>query len=253
MAGNHAFDSKFIKGHNKTGGTEGGACLNRHISGVTASSCSHRWQAWNRAKDSDSSWYEVYSEIQVKNLRTLPGWSRVSNGDDWSLTHGKNFQKKCRDPYHHNGHHILPNAVLNGCLEEASKDGGPQLKILVRAGLLKAKYNLNHKNNMIILPLNRRVGWALDLPIHLAKDARAHEEYSAAVRERVSTVIQEYANALKSGAKPEEHEPSPADFSRASLEDISEGMRDAIRAWGKKKPGAPVDDIERAVIGQYLP
>lgn len=251
MAGKHAFDSKFLKAHVKTGGTEGGACLNRHISGVTRSSCSHRWQAWNRAKDADSSWYNL-SETRVKNLRAKPGWGRISRGNNWGLSHGTNFQKKCRNPYHHNAHHILPNAVLNGCIDKASKAGGPRLKILVRAGILKAKYNLNHKHNMIILPLDQRVGWALKLPIHLEKGARAHEEYSAAVRVRVNKVIQKYAKALKSAADPKKHDASPADFSRSALEDISKGMRSAIRAWGMLRKGAPVDEIEKALIGQYL-
>jgi hypothetical protein len=216
----HLYDKKILKKHVRTGSTEGGACLNRHISGVTVSSCSHRWQAKMRASEpTDSGWYNwpAYDGAAPKGA-----WDVSASMSD------KNFSESFSVPYVHNGHHILPNAVLNECIDEATTRDA-RLRDLVRIGLLDGKYNLNHKLNMIILPKERYVSDALKLPRHLHYNQMKHAAYSRKVKARVLEVIDAYQKQIKlENCK----EAPDVDFDRKTLETISNTMRVAIRAWG---------------------
>jgi hypothetical protein len=216
----HLYDKKILKKHNRTGSTEGGACLNRHISKVTVSSCSHRWQAKMRAANADSAWYNwpAYQDAGVKE-----GLWNVSE----NMGHA-NFSRSFAVPYVHNGHHIVPNSVLNDSITEAATRDY-RLYDLVRIGLLDAKYNLNHMINMIILPKDRNVASALKLPRHLHLNQMKHSAYSRKVKKKVVEIIDAYQKQIKL----EDCKNAPdVDFDKAQLERISNIMRTAIRAWG---------------------
>ncbi len=223
----HAFDKNLLKLHKPTGSTEGGACLTRHISNVTHSSCSHRWQARQRAATTDGAWY---------NGINSPRWDVVAG----------NFDGKCRKPYYHQAHHIVPNRVLEGCIYQAAKESASfTLYKLIRMGLLEAKYNLNHKDNMIILPMGKFVAKRLKLPRHLNAGARAHDDYSKKVKNEVQKVIDEYKELVKK-ATPECDKPPPADLAKESLVEVSTMMRHAIRAWGELTAPKTLDEMTGA-------
>jgi HNH/ENDO VII superfamily nuclease len=234
----HASDKRFIKKHVKTGAVDGGHCLARHISGYTVSSCSHRWQARQRAANDDATWY---------NITQRPGWA-VS---------GTRFTTSSRWPYHHNAHHIIPNGVLRDCINDMvaqvsqkEPDKGPALRILVRGGLLDAGYNLNHKDNMIILPLREEEAVPLNLPRHLEDHAQAHEAYSASVMAVIEEVILDYVQVM--AGEMEDHDMPQNTLAKERLEDASGDFRAAIRAWGVEHAGAVLDQMPAAFSAQFI-
>jgi hypothetical protein len=243
----HAFDRDFIKKHHKTGNTEGGKCLTRHISRYRKSSCSHRYQARERALNDDSSWYNTYQADAKKVYKNPPA------AGTWHVAHGTNFQKSSWRPYRHNGHHLIPNGVMrdaiNAAAEEA-KEKGPALRILIRGGLLDAGYNLNHKINMIILPLGVRVAWVIKLPAHLEDHAQSHEAYSAKVETKVNEIIRKYKSTLASAA--EAHPEAPNKLAKDALETASGQFRKAIRAWGEARHQLYLDRIPMAHFAKFL-
>jgi hypothetical protein len=61
---------------------------------------------------------------------------------------------------------------------------------VIRRGLLEEKYNLNHKDNMIILPLDSRVAEAIGLPRHRhTPGICSHRTYSDGIRRRLNEVF----------------------------------------------------------------
>jgi hypothetical protein len=232
----HKFDKLFLECHVATGKTEDGACLTRHISGVSQSSCSHRWQARERAKAEDKSWY---------NAPLAPG---VPQDGTWNVDdEDKNFHDSTV-PYWHQAHHLIPNRVLaNGINTAADIAGTMQIYQAIRQGLLEAKYNLNHKTNMIILPMEEEISKRLSLPRHLETGARNHTSYSLIVAQRVQPVINQFADVLsKSVGKPNEHPSSPDKLAKAQLERVSRIMRIMVRAWGRARPGATLEANAKA-------
>jgi hypothetical protein len=254
MANKHNLDRKFIKKHQRTGSTEGGACLNRHIWQVTRSSCSYRFQARERAANDDSGWYNfpAYKNLVGTQLGARFFKKKMPTAGSWDVK-GKNF-KKANRPYYHQSHHILPNGVLNDCIEDVvkrAKDKGPALRILIRGGLLEAKYNLNHKTNMIILPMTKVVSHVIKLPIHVAGGMKSHAAYSATCEVQVNKVMRDFARLLKKAT--EDHPENPGELSRAKLEQISNNLRRAIRAWGtiRRKEASYLDAMTVPHIGRF--
>lgn len=228
----HAFDKNLLQLHVKTSAVEGGACLTRHISNITPSSCSHRWQARQRAATTDSAWY---------NGINSPRWDVVAG----------NFDGKCRKPYYHQAHHIVPNSVLEGCIYQAAQESASfTLYKLVRMGLLEAKYNLNHKDNMIILPMGKYVAKRLKLPRHLEAGAQAHDAYSKKVKNEVQKVIDQYKRLVEQ-AVPECDKPPPAELAKEGLMEVSTMMRSAIRAWGVLTAPKTLNEMTDAHFEEY--
>ncbi len=136
--------------------------------------------------------------------------SRPKKGD-WDVSKKGNFNKHCDVPYWHEAHHVIPNSVLRVTIEKVFAVG---FKICrVRGGLLDAEYNLNHKINVILLPLSPDVGEAMTLPVHRKLPKRSHATYSASVEERLKKVFQKVAP----------QEPCQANYAKlkSDLESIS--------------------------------
>jgi hypothetical protein len=282
MGGKHSFDKKILEKHHRTSNTEGGACLNRHIPDVTRSSCSHRWQARERAADEDAEWYnwDAYRELVGPghfkiDIRPVPkkksgilvffpmGYTEsfdVVNGRlvylkkkpqerDWDVE-GDNFMTYCTVPYWHQAHHIIPNSKLNGCILDVSKNSKSfRLYKLIRIGLLDAKYNINHKTNMIILPMDKEVSIALKLPRHLRAGSRSHKHYSAKIEKKVKRVIRRYAKVAKKNV--EDHDAPPVKLSKKNLEQISEKMRNLIRKWGELESGKTLTRMTKKFLREH--
>jgi len=156
-----------------------------------------------------------------------------------------NFSDSARVPYYHQAHHILPNAVLNTSIDDAAEQAGARLYRLVRIGLLNAMYNLNYKDNMIILPMDRDVSMAIKLPRHLHLNQMKHAAYSKLIKSRVAPVIQDYASLIDDG---EEHEEPSEEFDKEQLEAIPPPMRRAIRAWGVQQAPRTVTAMSRKFV-----
>ena len=177
-ADNEDFPDKHVK---VDGSTEGGACLTGHESGrksappgyVTEVSCNYRWQGFKRALD-DKSIYNNKAPVGKRVTQTAwgraggRGWNQPAAKSAWNVTAtGVNFRTSCNKPYWHEAHHIVPNGELRDSINAVGK--GKQSGIyraVIRLGLLEEKYNLNHKPNMIILPMDGNVAKHVGLPRH---------------------------------------------------------------------------------------
>lgn len=184
----HLKDSKEKLRHEEKGE---GACLNRHLAGTpqetVGQACSHRWQSYKatqkRKKDYD---YPKYKSLCVETeeerdkqkfatsknrRRNYPPWYtgslRAPLENSWDVA-GDNFFTKCTIPYWHEAHHAIPNSVLRKAIDSVVKefDAPDEATRIIRGGLLDEGYNLNHHENMITLPMDRRVSDAIDLPTH---------------------------------------------------------------------------------------
>ncbi len=272
---NHAFDEEILKLHVKASSTSGGACLNRHESPYTPdNSCSHRWQGWKKAKE-DSNLYnypayaslckgtvqQTFTFLKGGALKKLVTVKRPSPGD-WDLdgtTFGlfPNFRKWARFPYLHNTHHLIPNSVLNNSIYEAAEQKkSPELFTLLRQGLLKAKYNLNYKDNTIILPLSKAVAKALKLPRHISgsesepgvqPEYTDHKAYSFMIRGKIDKIINSYVGVLD---KPtEDHKKEPSDLSKSQLESLSRRIYGQLKRWGKTMDGRSLTEAPDWIVG----
>ncbi|WP_437541481.1 AHH domain-containing protein [Sorangium sp. So ce367] len=218
----HKFDNEVLGLHDCTGSTEGGACLTRHEfkSPVALNnSCSYRWQAIVRAMGEDRTYYNGKRS----------SWDVTVNGFRWSAS----------KPYPHQAHHILPKGTLDDAmLTTAQKSNTTLLAIILRMGLLQAKYNLNHKDNMMILPTGLHASRILSLPRHLG----SHPNYNAIVQSKVQPVIDEYAQLLeKAAAEPENHPAAPDKLSKAKLMRVSAQMRALVLTWARGTGGTRLE------------
>ncbi|QDE65700.1 hypothetical protein BHS09_01010 [Myxococcus xanthus] len=249
----HNWDDKNLTVKHKAvkNSTEGGACLNRHDGSreqngkgvVKAVSCNHRWQGFKKAleKKATYNWpaYEALSKQKsfAMVVRARSGTRRVQapNGENkaWDVTAGgNNFRTSCNVPFWHEAHHIVPNNVLKSCIVKVGE--GKPLQVVyvkkIRSGLLKEKYNLNHKINMILLPMDRRVARTLQLPRHrLTSEHRSHRAYSNHVRDKLKKYLKLVQKAVQ------KHEGPPADYKacKSKIEALSETLYAKIISAGK--------------------
>ncbi len=209
-----------------------GACLTRHQKRTEGHLCSHQWQAVKKTEDNASMYnHPAYASLcgddafQVavritKKLNQFPPnyadfakdgnfYRKKPKKGDWDVGNG-NFND-WRKPYWHNAHHIVPNRALSDAIQEVADEAEkPPIVRLIKAGLLKADYNLNDKMNMIILPMERIVAAALALPRHLIgdqvgpdqqKEMRSHVNYSAQVEKGVIRIVRPYKDTVLSSIK----------------------------------------------------
>ncbi|MCB9881262.1 MAG: AHH domain-containing protein [Planctomycetes bacterium] len=208
----HLADVEFELGHHEASGTDGGKCLNRHIgTRKTDCSCSHMWQGYKRMKDDDSALYDwpKYESLSVGHRKTAikglysstfghcdigknaPKNLGIPEEGDWDVK-DDNFAKVCYLPYWHEAHHIVPNSTLRNVIEATARgtaDEGASKRVF-RKGMLDEEYNLNHKQNMIVLPMNKIIAKAIGLPRHrLTPEHRSHNKYSNHVKTELERIF----------------------------------------------------------------
>lgn len=236
--------------------TEGGACLIRHGAvrrngKLIESSCNHAWQGWKKAQTGaehgryDWPAYRPLSRAgEQKTLRLMDrgGIMRTRNAPtqgEWDLTHGSNFQRNCNTPYWHEAHHIVPNSVLERAVDNVVKDSdAPQTyKELIGCGLLDAKYNLNHMENLILLPGEERVAAVLRLLRHLETERhRDHLPYRQYVLSKVQPKLAPVQAELEAHGTPD-YEASADD-----IVGVSRTVRSEIKRAGSRGTGASLDE-----------
>jgi len=194
-----------------------GGCLNRHISEYAqGNTCSHRWQAFEKA-------------IASRRYLWPAGEKGPRKGASWSISRtGDNFKKSSGKPFGHEAHHVVPNSELRNAIGDMANENPEAfiITLLIRMGLLDEKYNLNDKLNMIILPLGRRHAKVLGLPRHRETGKWHHSAYSKHVRSRLDKIF--------SPMKPKvlDHNSDPPDYEdcRQQIEDISTDLYPKILA-----------------------
>jgi hypothetical protein len=236
MAGQHQQDKIDKVPHHPDGG-----CLNRHVGGkpcdTVGNVCSHRWQAYEKMKDTATSLYDWprYRSLADEGKRRRTARMRGKSGNlfpkyyrtfldppgegDWNVA-GNNFFMRAYEPYWHEAHHIVPNSTLAGAIANV---GEGAYTIVIRCGLAGEKYNLNDKKNMVMLPMDRPVSAAMRLPRHRQTAAiRSHGGYSKHVAGRVQKILNPLEQQLKN------HEPREYESVKAAIEALSEELFSAV-------------------------
>ncbi len=225
-------------------------CLNRHVDGspedCSGDTCSHRWQAYKQMEGASGlyNWdkYESLSKQKspIKTAAFMKAGSVYPSfyslyidqpGEgDWDVGKEykgqKNFWWKCYHPYWHEAHHLIPNSTLRNAIVKCAKDApkGDELVVTIRGGLMKEKYKLNAKLNMIMLPLDKAVSKALGLPRHRkTADLPHHGTYSKHVQGRLSEILSALAQRLVN------HEAAKYKGVRDQLEQLSEDLYVSVR------------------------
>ncbi|WP_395832497.1 AHH domain-containing protein [Archangium violaceum] len=267
--------------------TENGACLTGHLSDFknfrNRQSCNYRYQAYEQAKNEPriKERLHSYKTVTISNplntsareaesgkmapayyCATLP----IPQDGDWDIDgpkrdilrktfedktvkirRGRNFTQDTW-PYWHNAHHLIPKGTLK---DEILKEPSP-VNELIQVALLKAKYNVNHKLNMLFIPQDQEVAELLNLPRHIQrKDGDApdvpanygnHPLYNKMVREikkGLDTIITDYRSICEKAitAVEEEHDiPNPS-LDKKKLEELSETLLQMLLGWGAGAAG----------------
>lgn len=207
-------------------------CVTKHEGDFKNDNCAYRWNGYEEMKASRTSLYHLDFTLP-SNAERLPwlykefktgsagGKSIAANwryADDPTVDRtawwfrGANFTKAFL-PYDHNYHHILP-------FEAIKKLTYPELEILQAA-----KYNLNGKENMIILPCLDAYGIAMKLPAHPFN----HPVYNAEVKGIIEQIKQEVCD------KKDKHKVNPANISnfKTELENWEKSQFDVIVEYGE--------------------
>lgn len=219
--------------HLDSGGTEGGKCLYKHpplekskAGYVPNNSCSHRWQALKQAlankglyapkkeipRDSKT-WELLFRGGSAQKISKIPG-ARPSivnrslyflevphpKEEEWEVSEtNANFKWDCNTPYYHEAHHVVPDAMLRQLIWElyGPREGGSlELALFVIEGLLEVPYNVNHMRNMLILPMDDRVGDLIMLPIHRETQSCSHTAYDTYVKSLLSTAFMPFLRQI---------------------------------------------------------
>lgn len=247
-------------------------------------SCNYRWQAYKAALDDaalyngphrgQTPWYRafmareglpkyervvlVYNPATKRMMRRTVQSRRPTEADQWNVATDKlNYRSTCNRPYWHEAHHIVPNGALHAAIEKIGEGEAlhQEIAIKVRDGLLKAQYNLNHKLNMIVLPIERQIAEAIELPIHVDRlDPGAnyrHGSYSDTVQKELEKVFED----VRSKVDPAVHETPPMNDVKDRIVPLSIQLRARIKAAGAASPGTSLDRAfpESAQVPEGLP
>lgn len=105
-----------------------------------------------------------------------------------------------RYPYLHEHHHIIPSDALNRfVLAPPGEEGKRDARVKV---LLKAKWNLNHEDNMIVLPSEVVPARVLGLPAHCPWDEADHPKYT----DSLEVWLKNAKRSIDGKLKEEKHE-----------------------------------------------
>lgn len=292
MSETHEEQKDYAKLHDEVGGTENGACLWGHGVQWAQKSCRYRYQARQRGIEDGRCQAMLHSystklrariktsAFKSKQGNMTPGnyWHSIAppGPGDWDVegppkpirrqtfdnsAAGKkppyipakqNFKKNAW-PYWNEAHHLIPKAELDNGIGVKTKSD-VMVGVLVRQQLLRAKYNVNHKENMIFLPVDAEVSRILGLPRHLQKEDAPgvkkspadHPVYTAdLVKVELDVIIDDFkkivANAKK---KAKDHELPQAKLAKQRLIDLSgdlfaiiETYHMALKVKGAYNPG----------------
>ncbi|ATB45388.1 AHH domain-containing protein [Corallococcus macrosporus] len=267
--------------------TEGGACLTGHTGDFSdfknKVSCNYRYQAYEQAdthgeiKERLHRYNEHPPErrLQTSAYRANKGGMTpdrycahldIPEPGDWDIggprraIKRKTFAKgKVRIPagynftqdtwpYWNNAHHLIPKGTLDSVIQEQEA----KVSNMIQKALLKAKYNINHKKNMLMIPQDREVAALLNLPRHiqlkdddtksLPASCTNHPIYNLLVSEMtdgLSSIVDDYKKICVQAADREEHEIPDVELDKARLERLSTKLLEIILSWGRPEGAGP--------------
>ncbi|MCY1045293.1 AHH domain-containing protein [Corallococcus sp. bb12-1] len=270
------------KQHRQKSTTEGGACLTGHEASFRKKqnkvTCNYRYQAYEQA----GAEAKIKERLHDYASRTTPvktsvyetnagGWAPAYYAlelpapaqGDWDvggpsksvmrksihglmikIPAGMNFSQDTW-PYWNNAHHLIPKGLFNTLISEQLKN----VPNVMRKSLMMAKYNINHKLNMFMLPQDKEVARILGLTRHIQlkhggegvdEICTDHPVYNRHVRNTLTGIIRTY-KSLCDKAKQEGHELPETELIKKKLENLSKNLMNQIIAWGQSEPGASLD------------
>ncbi|MFY0526212.1 AHH domain-containing protein [Archangium gephyra] len=265
--------------HHPAGGLSGGKCIAKHEPPYKENcSCSHRWQAFEKALEKASQ-YEVTDE-QVRSSGDKR-WGLLFRGGakavtrlekrgetvalssenkgmyrhevqrpqkgDWDVARGKyNFKWDCNKPYYHEAHHVVPDATLRAVIQKVFSKK-PELAIRVASEMLNAPYNVHHKDNMIILPMDERVGDLLQLPIHRETKQCNHTAYDMYVEKKIETRLRAALREIMKKHDEERGEPQYKDLAKA-IEEVSRATYDEVANARRAHGVTSIDEFGKKML-----
>jgi hypothetical protein len=271
--------------------TEGGACLTGHHASFKMKSgkctCNYRYQGYEHADQNGAIKKKLHSYPTTRTDNVKTSAPMGENGQfpgrycaelapprpgDWDIGGpttapisrdsfrrgrvtvplGMNFTQDTW-PYWNNVHHVIPKGTLK---EEITKQDAV-VSDLIQQCLLKAKYNINHKINMLIMPQDLQVANMLGMPRHLQLqhddggvevaigNHPVWNQYVVDVENGLKTIIDDYAKICKDAiadAEKNQHPLPNAELDKKKLEALSERLLKFILEGG---PGS-LDAIAKA-------
>jgi hypothetical protein len=244
----HSVYKDYADLHHTAGSREGGKCMVRcEYIYKQRNSCSYRWQAIKWIDGSDR---HIYKEHPQGLSGT--GWSSVTPAYGAQLaaagalvTQGpaaatKAGKMKCKvqgqafrtafAPYGNNPHHLLPDATLKDGIVETTQPA-PQVKDMIIQGLLNEKYNMNHYENVMILPTKDSDGCHMGLPSHPTN----HNKLDKEILKKVMKVLEPYEEVVEAVVNGEPHpNPDPEKIKDGLVNDISKPIHSNIVSDGER-------------------
>ncbi len=97
-------------------------------------------------------------------------------------------------PYFHNAHHIVPQGAFRDFVIYGEGETDPALRLKI---VLSTNWNINYKDNMVILPQELQVSAIAELPAHCPYGHRNHLDYSSSVKDKLADVRKKIDKAVK--------------------------------------------------------
>jgi hypothetical protein len=170
-----------------------------------------------------------------------PAGESLMAGGGKPIPDGKNFQHDTW-PYWNNAHHLISKGTLWSMI-----NGGDKPFELMRKALLKAKYNVHHKSNMLLIPMDREVGKLLGMARHLKletwQDKTNHPIYNDKVQTGLTKIIDDYKKICEAAVKEKPHETPIPDLDKTKLERLSGELRRWVIIEGIGSPGTSLDEL----------
>lgn len=253
----HSFFKESEELHQSVGSYAGGACLTGHQSSwEQRNSCSYRWQGVKKA-DENKTIYNSHADGDAHIGKSGFGWARATaaaagkagniireiqtafkKGKLKTLVEAKNFTNGFA-PYPNQVHHVLPTSVLRNAIDTTTKGDAGLVKD-INDGLLTEKYNINFKDNMIILAVSWDDACQIGLPTHLGD----HPTYRGEIESAVLDAMAPYQSLADQG---EEHEKPDYEELKDTLEKIANRMYTSIKNYGQSTLKGKCQDEEVTV------
>jgi A nuclease family of the HNH/ENDO VII superfamily with conserved AHH len=278
MSKEHQFYEEKYYLHIRASGTDGGACFSKHESKYDEhNSCSYRWQGVVKARERKDIYnIEKHPNWHLDNFSKPESWKNVAFAQSTINKMKPKLYKQIFDkagnpltnkgkvivgtpnfingqaPYRNQVHHLIANGLF---CDELSKtvntvpEKAMAVFYLVIKGLMKEKYNINYKDNMIILPCEPSVAKKIGLPTHLG----SHPTYDSYIKGRIQSSLRPYKKiALQLAKNVEEHDTSDPKKLKDDLLKISSIMYNSIIDFGqsniKNKGAFRINDLPDAVF-----
>ncbi|MDA8137275.1 MAG: AHH domain-containing protein [Desulfobacteraceae bacterium] len=262
---NHELYKELKDLHKNVGTFDNGSCLTGHLYPYKErQSCSYRWQGLKKARENK----EIYNRHRPDAHIGAEGWGWASAeqvlkekagkllyvGETATKSKKKKTKVKARNftnafvPYANNPHHVLPESCLANAIESVTKEK-TELVNLIAGGLLEEKYNINHKDNIMIMPCCWKDGCRIGLPTH--PRGNNHPNYRYTIENAVKDALEPYQQISDQGAT---HDKAKARKLKKTLEDISNDLYGELKTYGEtllsqcQNPEVTIDDIPQSVF-----